>query len=125
MADDFSASASAQKPHRHTPFDDILSLEKEQEERLRRETAALEAKERSEHEGLREREQKRTDEVRAKAREEFTRFKQHELPAQLKAAEEAAAAERTRIEKSAAAKKGAVVQSLVERMLSSDTLSRL
>ncbi len=116
---------STTTPVRTGPFDQILKLEQEQEARKNREIASFEAAERAESETLREAEKQRDEQVRVKAREEFDRFKKNELPAQLEAAEKAAAAERTRIEKAAAAKKKTVVDSLVKRMLSSDTLERL
>lgn len=116
---------STTTPVRTGPFDQILALEQAQEARKNREIASFEATERAESESLREAEKQRDEQVRVKAREEFEHFKKNELPAQLEAAEKAATTERTRIEKAATAKKKSAVDSLVKRMLSHDTLSRL
>lgn len=129
MADDFSVSAGTSsthaRSHRHSPFDDILTLEQAEEQRLHAALAAMEAAERDEAVTLEQRLQQRSDDARAKAREELLRFKEQELPAQLQTAENDGAAQRAKVEKAAGTKKATVVASLVERMLSNDILSRL
>lgn len=124
MADDFSVSATRNQAHRPTPFDNILSLEQEQEARVRKEKDVMDAAEKKEAESLREHEQRRAKEVRANALKELDEFERNVLPMQMKDAERAGKDEQSRIERSAAAKKKAVVEKLVERMLAPEMLRR-
>jgi|GEM_PF-6393908 len=124
MADDFPVparqSAAAQGSHRHTPFDDILTVERDMEQRVERELASMDERERTETTALREKEHAHAEEVRGKAQLELQKFKESTLPSIMKDATTTSEAERSRIRKAAAANEKTIINSLVQHMLSAD-----
>lgn len=124
MNNTFAVPTSAQ-PTRTSPFDQVLQREEEQESRVQREIAAFDESEKEKTRSLQEQEAQRMETVRAESQQEVDQFEQHDVPARLAAAEKAATDERMRIERHSASKKKSVVDTLVVRMLSHDTLSRL
>jgi hypothetical protein len=109
---------------RTSPFDQILQTETEQERRVHDALAALEQERVAEEDALRERQAIAVEQSRASAREELVQYKNTQLPAILKDAEERSAAERARIEREASPRVDAAAQAVVDAAFS-DTFPSL
>lgn len=125
MATSFAVPGASQAPSRHSPFDQILEVEREQERRVHDALAALEQERETEEDAMRRSHDARVEEARAKAREELVRYKDAHLPQILKQAEERAARDIARVDRESTSRVDAAAKAVVDLVLSSDFPSLL
>lgn len=124
MKTDFSASASGKTTTgaatASTPFDKIATLEKQENERVRKEIAAMEEETKEVEVALKEKEEIGEQEIKEAAREDLKEYRETELNTIVKTAEKDAEKEAKDVEKHYSEREEAVVKRLTGTVLNKD-----
>lgn len=125
MSSSFAVSGTSQTQHRQSPFDQILSVEREQERRMHDAQRAIEEERIAEENTIRTQQDARVESSRAKAREELVQYKNTQLPQILTSAQERSEQDVARVLRESDTRVAAAAKSVVNAALSPDFPSLL
>jgi hypothetical protein len=125
MSSSFAVSGTSQTQHRQSPFDQILSVEREQERRMHDAQRAIEEERIAEENTIRTQQDARVESSRAKAREELVQYKNTQLPQILTSAQERSEQDVARVLRESDTRVTAAAKSVVNAALSPDFPSLL
>jgi len=125
MSSSFAVSGTSQTQHRQSPFDQILSVEREQQRRMHDAQRAIEEERIAEENTIRTQQDARVESSRAKAREELVQYKNTQLPQILTSAQERSEQDVARVLRESDTRVTAAAKSVVNAALSPDFPSLL